>query len=368
MIFVENLIKTLKKNKISFFTGVPDSILTSLSRKLENYPIKQHVIATNEGSAVAFAAGYYLAKKKMACVYLQNSGLGNAINPLISIAHPKVYSVPLLLLIGWRGSPFVKADEPQHNEKGKITRKLLKLLGIKFIILRTNQNLYKIKDLLKFAQKKNKPVAILLEKNTLSQIKPEKTKKQNKSGIKRDQFILQLLKNIKKGTKIVSTTGYTSRELHQIRKKGNFRNGKDFYMVGGMGHSLMVSLGYALKNKNNVICLDGDGSALMHLGSLRTAGIFKKRNLKHIVLNNFCHESVGEQTTFSENLKFGKVAKDLGYRNIAKIDKVKNLTKNLNKFLNSNGPSLLEVITKTGTLKNLDRPKEFIKIKKQFIK
>ena len=133
-------------------------------------------------------------------------------------------------------------------------------------------------------------------------------------------------------------------------------------MVGGMGHSLMVSLGHALKDKNNVICLDGDGSALMHLGSLRTAGIFKKRNLKHIVLNNFCHESVGEQTTFSENLKFGEVAKDLGYRSIAKIDKVKNLTKNLNKFLNSNGPSLLEVITKTGTLKNLDRPKEFIKI------
>ena len=146
MIFVENLIKTLKKNKISFFTGVPDSILTTLSKKLENYPTKQHVIATNEGSAVSIGIGHYLSSKKIPCIYLQNSGLSNAINPLISIAHQEVYSIPLFLMIGWRGSPKIP-DEPQHKAKGKITLKILKLLKIKFCILRNEKDLYRLKKL-----------------------------------------------------------------------------------------------------------------------------------------------------------------------------------------------------------------------------
>ena len=314
MIYIEDLFKILKKNQINFFTGVPDSVLKNFLSKLETLSSKNHVESFNEGSAISIGIGHYLATKKIPCVYLQNSGLGNAINPIISIAHPKVYSIPLLLLIGWRGSPQAKFDEPQHSEKGKITREILKLLGIKFIIIRSKKNLNKIRGLINFAKKNSKPVAILVEKNILFE-KNKKKKIQNllRNGIKREILITELLKNIKKGTKIISTTGYTSRELNQISKRDNLKTGEDFYMVGGMGHSLMVSLGHSLNKKNSVICLDGDGSIFMHLGSFRTTGIFGKNNIKHIIFNNFCHESVGGQRTFSENVNFGKIAKNLGY-------------------------------------------------------
>ena len=369
MIKVDDLYKNLKKNKISFFTGVPDSVLKLFLKKLESLKSNNHIAAFNEGSATAIAIGYHLSTGKIPCVYLQNSGLGNAINPLVSIAHQKIYSIPMLLLIGWRGSPRAEVDEPQHNVKGKITRKLLKILDIKSIIIKSNKDFPKVKNLIKFSKKKNKPVAVLIENKTIFNLSFKRKKKSDfKNGIYRNELIKILLKYIKKGTKIISTTGFTSRELHQIRREKNLKTGSDFYMIGGMGHSLMVSLGCALVNKNNVICLDGDGSTLMHLGSLRTAGIFKKRNLKHIIFNNHCHESVGGQTTFSENLSFATLAKNLGYETVMKIVNKKNLENQIKKFLKSNGPSLLEVTTKVGTLENLKRPSNFIEIKKKFMR
>ena len=298
---------------------------------------------------------------------MQNSGLGNAINPLVSIAHPKIYSIPLLLIIGWRGSPFVNLDEPQHNIKGKITKDILNLLGIKFLIIRSNKSFTKITKLINFSKKNNRPVALLVEKNIIKLRSKTKVKKNIHNGVKREIIIKELLKKIKKNTKLISTTGYTSRELFQIRKNENIKVGKDFYMVGGMGHSLMVSLGLSLKKKNETICLDGDGALLMHLGSLRTSGIFGNKNLKHIVLNNYCHESVGGQKTFSENISFCKLAKNLGYKNTFKIKKKLDLKIQLSKFLKSSGPSLLEIITQVGTIDNLKRPKNFIKIKEKFI-
>ena len=368
MIDVDNFLEFLAKKKITFFTGVPDSVLKFFLQRVSQLEKKDHVETFNEGSAVSLAIGYNLATNKIPCVYLQNSGLGNAINPLISIAHPKVYSVPLLLLIGWRGSPYVKLDEPQHNEKGKITRDILKLLGIRFLIIRSKKNFVEIAKLINFAKKKNKPVALLVENNTFTSKKIKTKKKFNNDGLKREDVIRELLEKIKKTTKIISTTGYTSRELFQLRKNENIKVGKDFYMVGGMGHSLMVSLGYSLKKNNEVICLDGDGSILMHFGSIRTTGIFGKKNLKHIVFNNYCHESVGGQRTYSENLSFDKIARDLGYKNIFKINDKLNLKNQLVKFLKSNGPSMLEIIIDTGTINNLKRPKNFLKIKKNFTK
>ena len=368
MIISNDLLNFLIKKKVNFFTGVPDSVLKNFLEEISKLGNKNHVEAFNEGSAVSLAIGYNLATKKIPCVYFQNSGLGNAINPLVSIAHSKVYSVPLLLLIGWRGSPFMKSDEPQHNVKGKITRDILKLLGIKFIIIRTRKDFSKISKLLDFAKKNSRPIALLVENNILKSKLELKNKKIFKVGVKRETIIQELLKKIKKGTKLISTTGYTSRELFQIRKNKNYKIGKDFYMVGGMGHSLMVSLGYSMNKDNETICLDGDGALLMHLGSLRTSGIFGKKNLKHIVFNNFCHESVGAQRTFAENMSFSKLAKDLGYKNIFKIYFEKDIKVVLTKFLRSNGPSLLEIITKVGTLKDLKRPKDFIGIKMRFIK
>ena len=366
MIFVEDLLKKLNKNNISFFSGVPDSILKDFCNTLSNFSAKKHIIATNEGSAISLGIGYFLSKKKVPCIYMQNSGIGNAINPLISIAHKQVYSIPMLLLIGWRGSPNSK-DEPQHMAKGEITPNLLKLLKIKFCILKKKDDLKKLDKLLYHAKKNNHPVACLFEKNIV-QSKKTKIIKSQKKQLSREDFIKIFLDEIPKRSKIVSTTGYTSRELFQIRNYQKKNNGKDFYMVGAMGHASIVSLGVSLNSNQQVFCIDGDGSLLMHMGSLRTIGNFGKKNTKHILLNNNAHESVGSQKTSANSINFKSLTKSLGYKNYFKILKNKNCKFIIKKFIKSSGPSFLEVIIKTGSMQNLLRPKNLIKIKKDFIK
>lgn len=365
MIAVKNLIKIFRKAKINFFTGVPDSILKNFSNYLDKSKIiKKNVIAVNEGSAVSIGIGYYLATKKIPCVYLQNSGLGNAINPLVSIADKTVYSIPLFLLIGWRGSPN-SHDEPQHNAKGKITKNLLKLLKIDYCIINNNKDLYKISKLIKKSYKKKCVVACLVKKNTLQNVKKKKFNSTN--TILRSDFIKNFLEEIPKKSKIISTTGYTSRELLEIRKKHQLKNGKDFYMVGGMGHSSSVALGYAIKSKKEIFCLDGDGAMLMHLGSLRTIGFLKEKNFKHILFNNNSHESVGGQITNAEGINFKKLSDSLGYKNYFIVKNKFQLNSIIKKFISSKGPSLLEVKIKTASLPKLSRPKNLIDIKKNFL-
>ena len=366
MIEVGNLIDILKKNRVDFFTGVPDSILKKFSIYIDNYSQKKHVVATNEGSATSIGIGYYLSTKRIPCIYLQNSGLSNAINPLISISSKEVYSIPLLLLIGWRGSPR-QPDEPQHKAKGKITTKLLKLLNINFCILRKEKDLLKIKNLIKNAYKNKKIVACLIEKNILTSTS-KKIKKLRNKFVLRSEFIENFLKSIPKKSKIISTTGYTSRELMDIRKNKKISNGQDFYMVGGMGHSASVALGYTLHSNKTTYCLDGDGSALMHLGSLRTVGFLKNKNFKHIILNNNSHESVGGQPTHFDGINLEKFSKSIGYKNYFQINNKRILKKILKKFLASRGPSLLEVKIQSTSLKNLSRPKDLIRIKENFMK
>lgn len=366
MTLIKKLLNVFKKNKISFFTGVPDSVLKDLSNNFGKLNRNKHIIAANEGSAIAIGIGYYLSSKKIPCVYLQNAGLGNAINPLISIAHKKVYSIPMLLMIGWRGS-YNKKDEPQHMVKGKITPKILKLLDIKHCVLRKINDLKKLNKLIVEAKRRNTPVACLVEKDIL------KIKKNNKEILKKNKFelrkdfIFELLKNIPSNSKIISTTGYTSRELMQIREEKKFFKGKDFYMVGGMGHAAMVSLGYSINSKKKIICLDGDGSILMHLGSLRTLGYIGNSNIKHILLNNDSHESTGSQPTTALGINFKNLVMSLGYKNYYKVSKKSSFKSALTKLLKSKGPSFLEVIISTGTLNNLKRPKNLIKIKKIFM-
>jgi len=368
MIFVESLIKILNKNKINFFTGVPDSVLKNLSHYLDKLPKNNHIIASNEGSAASIGIGYYLSKKKIPCVYLQNSGLSNAVNPLISIANKQVYSIPLLLIIGWRGSPKIQ-DEPQHQAKGKITIDLLKLLKIKYCILREEKDLKKLNKILKFANKKNQIVACLVEKKTLNLKKNiKKIKIEKNSHILRSYFIREFLKIIPSKSKIISTTGYTSRELMQIRRQDGIKKGKDFYMVGGMGHSSSVAAGVALFSKPDIFCLDGDGSVLMHLGPLRTVGYLNKKNFKHIILNNNSHESVGGQVTNAFGIDFKKLSYSLGYKNFFQIKNKKQVKIVLKNFIKIKGPNLLEVRIKQGSIKNLLRPKSLITIKKNFMK
>jgi phosphonopyruvate decarboxylase len=368
MIDAKDLFLFLKKNKIKFFTGVPDSILKNFIYILDSNKKKtEHIITANEGSAVALAAGNYLATKKPALVYMQNSGLGNAINPLISICHSKVYSIPLILMIGWRGSP-KENDEPQHQLKGKITPLILKLLNIKFSVLSSFKDLKKIKNLINYSKYKKRPVAVLIKNNILSLDGNLEKDNKSKNYLTREAVINALLNAIKKNTRIISTTGYTSRELFQIRKNKKYTNGKDFYMVGGMGHASMTSLGYSLSSKNQVICLDGDGSLIMHMGSLISTGLKSKSNFKHILLNNGSHESVGDQKIDTFKINFKNICKSFGYKNYYLAKNNLSFNKNLKYFLKSEGPSFFEVYIRSESIKNLSRPKDLIKIKENFIK
>jgi phosphonopyruvate decarboxylase len=366
MIKVNSLIKLLKKNNCDFFTGVPDSVLKELSSFLQNKNKKNHIIATNEGSAVSLGIGNYLSTKKVPCIYMQNSGLSNALNPLISIAHEKVYSIPLILIIGWRGSPKIK-DEPQHNVKGKITQNILKLLNIKYTVLRSNIDLKKFNKQIVAAKKKKSIVACLIEQGTL-----EKDKRIKKKGdfykLDKEIFLKSLLESLERKTKIISSTGYNSRELMYIREKYQIKNSKDFYMVGGMGHTASVALGYSLFNKRKTICIDGDGSLLMHLGSIKTAGTFANKNFKYILLNNNSHDSVGGQSTYSNNINFEKLSKSLGFKKFYKIKDDNNLKKNIKSFLKNKSLSFLEVKVSNSKIKKLPRPKNLIQIKNQFMK
>ena len=365
MIKVSALINLLKKNKSNFYTGVPDSVLKELSSSLQSANKQNHIIATNEGAAVSIGIGHYLSTKKIPVIYMQNSGLSNALNPLISIAHEKVYSIPLILIIGWRGSPRVK-DEPQHNVKGKITEQILKLLNIKYTILRSVSDINKFDKQIKLAKKNKSMVACLIEQGTLEKNKNTK-KKKDFYNLDKELFLKNLLENLNKNTKIISSTGYNSRELMYLREKYKFNDTKDFYMVGGMGHTSSVALGYSLSAKSKTICIDGDGSLLMHLGSIKTAGTFANKNFKYILLNNNAHDSVGGQSTYANNINFEKLSKSLGFKKFYSINNQKNLKKIIKKFLSEDKLSFLEVKVTNSKIKKLPRPTDLIKIKNQFI-
>ena len=366
MIKVNSLINLLKKNKTDFFSGVPDSVLKELSYYLQSKSKKNHIIATNEGSAISLGIGHYLSTKKVPCIYMQNSGLSNALNPLISIAHEKVYSIPLILVIGWRGSPSIK-DEPQHNVKGRITESILKLLNIKYTIIRSDNDLRKFEKQIIVAKKKGSIVACLIEQGTFKKIK-----KINKNNdfykLDKTLFLKTLLLTLEKNTKIISSTGYNSRELMYLRDKYKIKNTSDFYMVGGMGHTASVALGYSLSSKKKTLCIDGDGSLLMHLGSIKTVGSFADKNFKYIVLNNNSHDSVGGQNTYANDIDFEKLSKSLGFKKFYSIKSDKNLKTNIQKFLKGSTLNFLEVKVSNSKIKKLPRPTNLIKIKNLFMK
>ena len=365
MIKVNSLIDLLKKNNSNFYTGVPDSVLKELSIFLQKKKKKNHVIATSEGAAVSLGIGNYLSTKKVPCIYMQNSGLSNALNPLISIAHEKVYSIPLILIIGWRGSPRIK-DEPQHNVKGKITENILKLLNIKYTVVRTNEDLKKFDKQIKIAKKNNATVACLIEQGTLEKNK-KIDKKKHFYKLDKEIFFKTLLQMLEKNTKIISSTGYNSRELMYLRSKYKIKKSNDFYMVGGMGHTSSVALGYSLFSKKKTICIDGDGSLLMHLGSIKTAGTFANKNLKYVLLNNNSHDSVGGQSTHANIINFEKLSKSLGFEKFYSIKDDKNIKNNIQNFLEGNALSFLEVKVSNSKIQKLPRPKNLIKIKKKFM-
>ncbi len=365
MNFSIKIISILKKKKISFFTGVPDSVLKGFCNELTKFKKNNHVIAANEGGAISLAAGHYLATKKLPVVYFQNSGLGNIINPLTSMIHKDIYGIPMLLFIGWRGSKNIR-DEIQHKVQGKITLAQLKLLGINYKIFKKKNLPKQLNSLISYAKKNNQPVALIFKKGDLISVKDDK-KKIDSVKINRNEFISNLIEQAKH-YKIFATTGFTSRELYQIRQKKKSSKNNDFYMVGGMGHTSMFALGYSLFSKNKVICLDGDGSFLMHLGASVISTNFAKKNFKYILLNNSCHESVGGQPTSIEKINLKKFCSSIGYKKYFLLRDKKNIQKILKSFLKSKNPAFLEVRINNFSLKNLMRITDLKNLKKSFYK
>ena len=361
MICPKDLIKFLKNKKINFFTGVPDSLLKNF---IENIPNKKNFIMANEGLAVSLGIGYYLKTKKIPLIYFQNSGLGNTINPLISVANKNIYSIPMILLIGWRGEPGVK-DEPQHKKQGKETLNFLKNLGIRYVILDSDSNFFRINKLIQLAKERSEPVAILAKKNIFKKNKLSLIK--NNQSLIRSEVIEFILDSISKKTRIFSSTGYISRELdHILRQKKKKIN--CFYNVGGMGHTSSIALGYSINTREKVLCLDGDGALMMHMGSLANIGKFSKKNYLHILLNNGTHESVGGQSTNSKIIDFKNLSKSLKYSSYCLIKNKNDLKNFFLKFIKKPGPLFCEILIKNKSLKNLGRPKDFLKIKRGFIR
>ena len=350
----------LKKNGINFYVGVPDSLLKNfcyyVSKKL---PSKQHIISANEGSAIAIASGYNIASGKIPLVYLQNSGLGNAINPILSLADKKVYSIPMLVMVGWRGQPGVK-DEPQHQTQGDVTLNLIKSLKKKFKVLDGNEkeDLKKTSQALKLAKKNLEPVFLIVKKGTFKKI--TNIKKNKSQLLSREHAIYLVTEIFKKNFKIIATTGMISRELYEIRKEKNDNKHNDFLTVGSMGHASQIALGICLNSKKKIICLDGDGAFLMHMGGISTIGNLRLKNFIHIILNNESHDSVGGQPTSASSTSLTSVAMACGYKNImGPLKTEKDILKNLKLSLNyRTGPSFIEIMVKNGSRNNLGRPKE----------
>ncbi len=360
----------LKKAGITLFVGVPDSLMKDFIAYVSEREKKQHVPSANEGNAVAVAAGHYLATGKLACVYMQNSGFGNAVNPLVSLADPAVYGIPMLLLIGWRGEPGAH-DEPQHVRQGVITPALLKTLGIPYKILPASAGGAKsaIRLAALGAKKHARPYALVVQKGTFSPY-TKKSDKNLATGMLREEALELILSQLHKRDVVVSTTGKTSREVFEIRERHGETHARDFLTVGSMGHASSIALGIAhAKKSRRVVCLDGDGALLMHMGAVATIGTSGASNFLHIVLNNGAHESVGGQATVGLEINIPAIARACGYKSVASVHAAQALKKVLPKFLRKQGPTLLEVKIAVGSRANLGRPTTLPKeAKEEFIK
>lgn len=348
----------LTANNVDFFTGVPDSLLKQLCLCIDdNVSNDKHIIAANEGNAIALATGYHLGTGKMALVYMQNSGLGNAINPLLSLADPDVYSIPMLILIGWRGEPGVK-DEPQHVKQGKVQLDLLDSIKLRYDIISADDTEWqqKIKKGIDIAISDNRPYAIIVKKGTFEKYNVVEDKVKTEL-MTREEALEILLQHIPNDAMIVSTTGKTSREIFEIREKNDEPHFKDFLTVGSMGHCSSIALGVALAQpKRKVICIDGDGAFIMHMGSLAAIGKTQPSNFYHILMNNYVHESVGGQDTAIDAIDVQGVVNSSKYAGVSQINNTSDLENKIDNILSGQGPQFLEIKLKPGSRADLGRP------------
>ncbi len=349
----------LVERGFDFFTGVPDSLLKDFCAYVtDKTGTDRHIIAANEGGAIALACGHYLATGKAGLVYIQNSGQGNATNPLVSLADTDVYSIPVLLLIGWRGRPGIK-DEPQHIKQGKITLSLLDVLSIPYRLLpqtndKISQCLDEIAALIKSSQA---PAALVVTEGTFESYKSQIVTT-SRHQLERETAIKIVVDNLASSDIIVSTTGKISRELYEYRDTAGKDHSRDFLTVGSMGHASQIALGIALARPHRqVYILDGDGAAIMHMGSFAITGSQKAENIKHIILNNGCHDSVGGQPSAGFKISFVDIAKGCGYKVALEADNPAEAREKMKMLSCSQGPALLEIKVKKGARDDLGRPK-----------
>lgn len=357
MINPQFFIEKLQSKGVDFFTGVPDSLLKSVCAYITDHVDKDHnIIAANEGGAVALAAGYHLSTGKVGCVYMQNSGEGNAVNPLASLTDSDVYRIPLLLLIGWRGRPGVH-DEPQHVKQGKITTGLLNVLGIDYDVLSKEEETAskQIDKAIAAIASTGRAYALVVEKDTFDSYSLQNVVK-NSLTMSREEAIQTVAASIPDDAIIVSTTGMISRELFEYRTAKGQGHERDFLTVGSMGHASMIALGIALQQpQRKVYCFDGDGASIMHMGNMAIVGSRSPRNYVHVVFNNGAHDSVGGQPTIGHEIDLVEIAYAMHYEHAEMVYDMDSLKKAI-VDMEGDGPVLLDVHVKKGNRKDLGRP------------
>jgi len=343
----------------TFFSGVPDSLLSPFIDAVAfRYGISdKHIVAANEGAAVGLAAGHYLAASRPAVVYMQNSGLGNAVNPICSLLNEKVYSIPVIFVIGWRGEPGTK-DEPQHVYQGEVTLPMLDLLDIPYAAINSEtEDLNSVLQNFRQHLERCRPVAFVVSKGAINI--DQKITYASDASLSREEALNVILDDAStdSDTVFVCTTGKLSREVFEIREQRKECHERDFLTVGSMGHSLMIACGIAFAKPDKwVFCLDGDGAMLMHMGSLAVAGVHKPQNLVHVVINNGAHETVGGLPAVSAKLDLREIAASFRYSRAFRVDSKAELSSVLSKLESIVGPVFIEVLCNLSSRADLGRP------------
>ncbi len=352
MIDTRNFYDSLVERGLDFFTGVPDSLLKNLCACItENSPAERNIIAANEGSSAAMALGYHLSTGKYGVVYMQNSGEGNIVNPLMSLADEDVYSVPMLLIIGWRGEPGTK-DEPQHKKQGKVTLPLLETMGVQYEVLSDDWSA-QLDRAEHYMRNESKPYALVVRKGAFSDYSMSKIR--SSLPLTREQALSVVLDRLTDDDFIVSTTGKTSREVFELRETRGEGHANDFLTVGGMGHTASIAFGAALGTRSNVWCIDGDGSFLMHMGSFAVIAQNAPDNFKYILNNNGAHESVGGQPTVGMAIDIPAILRAAGFESVTEAETAEEIAAGMD-ALRAKGKAALILRTRQGSRDDLGRP------------
>jgi phosphonopyruvate decarboxylase len=357
MLTPSDYLRVLNDAGVTFFTGVPDSLLKEFCACVTTTMQPQdHVIAANEGASVGLAIGHYIGTGSLPLVYLQNSGLGNTVNPLLSLASPEVYGIPMLLMLGWRGQPG-KKDEPQHVHQGRVMVQMLEDMDMPVVVLSDEIAEAKLQTqaAAKQAHEVKGPVAIIVRKDTFDKYAAPKMKVDLPMG--REEAITAAAEILEDNAAVICTTGMPSRELFEFRVRREAGHHRDFLTVGGMGHASQIALGLAMAQPARPIyCFDGDGAALMHMGSMAITGQSGAKNLIHLVFNNGVHGSVGGQPTVGFNIDMPQIATACGYATAQRVTTVDDLKNAISAARTTEGVSFIEVKVRPGNRADIGRP------------